>query len=89
VAIESKVLVGAGAGQDASYQDHAMQSRAYTWSGGESLTELLERRDEILERHRLAMEREKGKRRNVPLVEVLAGALDADDNGDACAVCSI
>ena len=87
VAIETKVLVGTGSGQDASYEDHAMQDRAYTWSSGESLTELLERREEILERHQLAMEREQSKRQNVPLIDVLAGALDADGDGDACAVC--
>ena len=42
VAIEKKVLVGTGSGQDANYEDNAMQDRAYTWSSGESLTELLE-----------------------------------------------
>ena len=89
VAIENKVLIDAEAGEDANYVDHAMQTRDYTWSSGESLTELLERRDEILERHQQAMEREQGKRQNIPLVEALAGALDADDDGDACTVCSI
>ena len=87
VAIEGKVLIDAGAGQDASYEDHAMQGRSYTWSGGESLTELIARRDEILNRHEKAMEREKGKRRNIPLFEVLAEALDSDDDSDGCAVC--
>ena len=87
VAIESKVLIGAGEGKDASYEDHAMQGRAYTWSGGELLTELLERRDEILARHEQAMERESQKRHNVPLVEVFAEALDADDDSDGCAIC--
>ena len=64
-----------------------MQGRSYTWSGGESLTELIARRDEILNRHEKAMEREKGKRRNIPLFEVLAEALDSDDDSDGCAVC--
>ena len=88
VAIENKVLIDAGAGQDASYQDQAMQGRAYTWSSNESLTELLERRDEIMAKHATAMERERNNRTNIPLVEVLAGALD-DDDSDACLVCSL
>ena len=87
VAIEKKVLIGTGSGQDANYEDNAMQGRAYTWSSGESLTELFERRDEILARHEQAMERESKKRHNIPLVEVFAGALDADDDSDGCAVC--
>ena len=89
VAIESKVLIGAGDGKDASYEDNAMQSRSYTWSNGESLTELLERRNQILERHQQALEREQGKRRNIPLVEVLAGALAADDDSETCAICEL
>lgn len=87
VAIESKVLLGAGAGQDANYEDNAMQGRAYTWSGGESLTELIARRDEIVSNHEKAMEREQGRRPNIPLFEVLAEALDSDDDSDGCAVC--
>ena len=57
VAIESKVLKDAGASGDASYQGQAMQGRDYTWSNGETLTELLARRDEIMDRHASAMER--------------------------------
>jgi hypothetical protein len=87
VAIERKVLIGAGAGQDANYEDNAMQGRAYTWSGGESLTELIARRDEIVSNHEKAMEREQGRRPNIPLFEVLAEALDSDDDSDGCAVC--
>ena len=88
VAIEKKVLIDTGAGQDASYEDNAMQGRAYTWSSGESLTELLDRRSEILERHEARMQREKERRENVPLVEVLAGVLD-DDDAEGCAICSL
>jgi hypothetical protein len=87
VAIERKVLIGTGAGQDANYEDNAMQGRAYTWSGGESLTELIARRDEIVSNHEKAMEREQGRRPNIPLFEVLAEALDSDDDSDGCAVC--
>jgi 3'-phosphoadenosine 5'-phosphosulfate sulfotransferase (PAPS reductase)/FAD synthetase len=89
VAIESKVLKDAGADGEASYQELAMQGRAYTWSQGETLPELLARREEIEARHAVAMERAKTNRRNIPLIEVLADALDDDDDTPACTVCAL
>jgi 3'-phosphoadenosine 5'-phosphosulfate sulfotransferase (PAPS reductase)/FAD synthetase len=89
VAIEKKVLTQAGTDGDASYQDVAMKGREYTWSQGETLEELVSRRDEIEERHAAAVERAKSKRRNIPLVEVLSSALDEDDDSQACAVCHL
>lgn len=88
-AIEQKMLKDAGADGDASYQATAMQGRAYTWSPGETLDELLKRRNEIMEKHEAAMERARKRRRNVPLVEVLSGALDEDDDSTGCTVCSL
>jgi 3'-phosphoadenosine 5'-phosphosulfate sulfotransferase (PAPS reductase)/FAD synthetase len=88
-AIERKVLLDAGAAGDASYQASAMQGRDYTWSPGETLDELLERRGEIMEKHTAAMERARRNRRNLPLIEVLSGALDDDDASEACAVCAL
>lgn len=89
VAIENKVLMDAGAGGDASYEEQAMQGRLYTWSQGETLVELLGRKDSIMAKHEAAVERAKTARRNIPLVEVLADALDEDDDTSACTVCSI
>lgn len=89
VAIEQKMLRDAGVDGDADFGDRAMRSRAYTWSGGETLSELLARRDEILERHRAAMERASQSRRNIPLIEVLSSALDSDDDTPACTVCAL
>jgi len=89
VAIESKVLTDASGAGDVSYQDNAMKGRDFTWSQGETLVELIGRKDEIMARHDLAMERAKTTRRNIPLVEVLADALDDDDDSAACAVCAL
>ena len=89
VAIEKKVLKDAGSGQDKSYADHAMKERAYTWSSRESLLDLLTRRDEILTRHAAAEERARQKRTNLPLVQVLASALDDDDDAEGCAICHL
>ena len=89
MAIEKKVLSDAGLAGDASYDDYAMQGRQYTWSGGETLDDLLARRDEILERHREAINRAKERKRDLPLVDALSEALDEEDDTMACTVCAL
>jgi hypothetical protein len=89
VAIENKVLIDAGVDGEASYTDHAMEGRLYTWSQGETLVELIGRKEQIMERHEIAMERAKLNRKNIPLLEVLSEALDEDDDGEACVVCAL
>lgn len=87
--IEQKVLIEAGADGDSNFQDRAMRGRHYTWSQGETLDELLERREEIMERHTAAMDRAARTRRNIPLIEVLSDALDSDDDTPMCTVCAL
>ena len=48
VAIEQKTLKDAGVDGDVSFASSGMKDRQYTWSAGETLTELLARRDEIM-----------------------------------------
>jgi hypothetical protein len=88
VAIEKKVLQDAGVDGDADFSDRAMSGRQYTWSGSETLVELVARRDEILERHEAALQREAREKPNRPLVEALAGVLD-DESDDMCTVCAL
>lgn len=61
----------------------------YTWSGRESLRELLGRRDEIMDRHEKFTERAKATKRDLPLFEVLGAALDEDDASEGCLVCTV
>jgi 3'-phosphoadenosine 5'-phosphosulfate sulfotransferase (PAPS reductase)/FAD synthetase len=89
VAIENKVLTDADSNGGVSYQELAMQGRAYTWSQGETLPQLLARREEILDRHKAAMDRARNNRRNIPLIEVLGEALDDDDGSPACTICAL
>ncbi|MCC6630149.1 MAG: phosphoadenosine phosphosulfate reductase family protein [Chloroflexi bacterium] len=72
-----------------SWEATAMQGRAYRWSQGESLRELVERRDEILAKHRAAVEAANKRRKNLPLIEVLSDALDDDDDTSPCQVCHL
>lgn len=89
VAIEKKMLEDVAPGRDANYSDRGMVGRAYTWSPRETLTELLARREQIESNHEKAIQRARNNRVNIPLVEVLAEALDDDDDTQACTVCSL
>ena len=89
VAIEQKMLRDAGIDGDADFGNQAMHGRQYTWSGGETLSELLSRRNEILERHKTTMSRTGKIRANTPLIEVLAEALDEEDDTFPCTVCAL
>ena len=88
VAIEQKVLQDAGVNGNADFGDRAMRGRQYTWSGGETLVQLRDRRTQILERHDAALARAKTTRTNLPLIEALADAFDEDDDTDPCTVCA-
>jgi len=73
-----------------SYEENAMQGRKYTWSQGESLRELLARREEIEAKHRAAMDRAARRLKpNRPLLEVLSDAHDQDDDTPPCVVCHL
>jgi 3'-phosphoadenosine 5'-phosphosulfate sulfotransferase (PAPS reductase)/FAD synthetase len=63
--------------------------RRFTWSQGESLRELISRKEEIIRQHEQAMLRERRSKPNRPLVDVLSGVLDAEDDTPACTVCHV
>ena len=72
------------------YASTAMRGRQYTWSQGESLRDLLARRDEIEQRHQAALSRAASRpRRNLPLIDVLADAHDEENDEAGCAVCHL
>lgn len=88
-AIEQKVMKDAGADGDASFGDFAMKGRQFTWSGGETLADLLARRDEIMDRHADAADRASKKRINLPIWEIMSDALDDEDDAEQCSVCAL
>lgn len=89
VAIEQKVLRDAGVSGNADFADRAMRGRQYTWSGGETLVQLRERRNEILAKHEHALSSKQRERPNQTLMEVLATAHDEDDDDVGCNVCHL
>lgn len=63
---------------------------SYTWSQGESLDQLAERKDEIRQRHERELAKEKKRTpKHLPLVEALAEALDSENDEEACLVCRL
>ncbi|MBN7441385.1 phosphoadenosine phosphosulfate reductase family protein [Mycobacteroides abscessus subsp. abscessus] len=73
-----------------NFQATATQGRKFTWSDGENLRELLDRRDEIEAKHQQAMQRAAQRRPvNLPLIDVLANALDEESDDAGCAVCHL
>jgi len=72
-----------------NYEDKAMKGRKFTWSQGESLRELIARRDEIVRQHEETVAREQRAAPNRPLIEVLGDVLDSEDATLPCQVCHI
>ena len=73
----------------ATFEDTAMAGRQYTWSQGETLIQLVGRREDILKKHHQALEREKKQRKSAALVDILADVLDDEDDTIPCQVCNL
>jgi hypothetical protein len=73
----------------ASFEATAMEGRQYTWSQGETLIQLIHRKDEIVARHQQAMARESAAKRPAALIDVLAEVLDEEDDSLPCQVCNL
>jgi hypothetical protein len=72
------------------YEQQHKDGRTYTWTQGETLLELIARRDQILADHEKAIAREQQKApANQPLAEVLAAVLDEEDDTLPCLVCHL
>ncbi|AFZ29915.1 phosphoadenosine phosphosulfate reductase [Gloeocapsa sp. PCC 7428] len=70
------------------YEQEHKDGRNYTWTEGETLLELLARKNEIIAQHEKAMAREKKTAPNRLLAEVLAAVLDEDDELP-CLICHL
>lgn len=71
------------------YEQEHKDGRKYTWTDGETLLELLERKDEIIADHQRSMERERVKAPNRPLSEALSSVLDEEDDATPCLMCHL
>lgn len=71
------------------FEDRAMTGRQYTWTGGETLRELIARKDEIKAKHEAAIERAQKSRPNARLIDVLVDVHDDEDDTTPCQVCHL
>ena len=71
------------------YEQEHSDGRQYTWTQGETLLELLARKEQIIAEHEKAMAREKKSTQNLPLAEVLASVLDEEDDDLPCFACHL
>jgi hypothetical protein len=71
------------------YEKNHKDGRDYTWTQGETLEELLARKDEIIENHQKSIKKHRAVQSELSLVSVLDDVLDSEDSGDAmpCLMC--
>jgi 3'-phosphoadenosine 5'-phosphosulfate sulfotransferase (PAPS reductase)/FAD synthetase len=69
------------------YEQEHSDGRTYTWTQGETLLELLERKDEIIADHHKALEREKKQSNHQSLAQVLEKVFEDDDEMMPCLLC--
>jgi Phosphoadenosine phosphosulfate reductase family len=72
-----------------NYEGTAMKGRKFTWSGKETLRELIARKAEIVAKHETMMASQSKVRPNQPLVEVLSDVLAEEDDQIPCLVCHL
>ena len=69
------------------YEDAASQTGVYTWSQGESLREIVARKEEIKANHEEKMAKEALKNSSRKLFDILDVTLDDEDDTPMCEVC--
>jgi 3'-phosphoadenosine 5'-phosphosulfate sulfotransferase (PAPS reductase)/FAD synthetase len=75
--------------QAVDYEQNHADGRTYTWTEGESLSELLKRKDEIIAYHQKSMAKEKKVAPNRTLAEALEDILEKEDEQLPCLVCHL
>ncbi|QKD81925.1 phosphoadenosine phosphosulfate reductase family protein [Thermoleptolyngbya sichuanensis A183] len=71
------------------YEQNHRDGRTYTWTQGETLLELLARKDQVIADHHKAMAREAQKKPDRPLVEALEAVLGEEDETLPCLACHL
>lgn len=72
-----------------AYEQQHKDGRKYSWAQGETLIEIISRKDQIIAEHNKAMAREKKATPNKALFQVLADILDEDDDTQPCLICNM
>jgi 3'-phosphoadenosine 5'-phosphosulfate sulfotransferase (PAPS reductase)/FAD synthetase len=75
--------------QALQYEENHRDGRQFYWNQGESLRDLLKRKEQIIAEHQKSVERKKLTAPNKPLSEVLEAVLDDEDDDRPCLVCHL
>lgn len=75
--------------QALAYEQEHSDGRTFTWNQGETLPEIIARKDDIIKNHEKRMAREAKNRPNKPLAEVLEEILDEEDIEKPCLMCHV
>ncbi len=71
------------------YEQEHSDGRTFTWVQGETLLELLERKESILAEQKKSLMRQQQRQANKTLAQALSDILDDDEDGLACLVCHL
>ena len=71
------------------YEQEHSDGRKFTWVQGETLTELLARKDKILAEHEKSLACQQQYQPNKPLVQALSEVLDNEDDSLSCLICHL
>lgn len=69
------------------YEKQHADGRRYTWNQGETLEELLARREQIIAEHEKMLQRQRKDAPHRALVDALAEVLDTEDDTAPCVAC--
>lgn len=72
-----------------AYEQEHKDGRQFTWSQGETLVQIVNRKKQIIAEHEKNLTREKKKSVNRPLSEALAAVLDEEDDTAPCLACHL
>ncbi|MFN9650559.1 MAG: phosphoadenosine phosphosulfate reductase, partial [Pseudanabaena sp.] len=75
--------------QAVAYERDHKDGRTYTWTQGETLLELIARKDQVIADHEKAIAREKKTSPKLSLAEVLESVLDDEDDEMPCLACHL
>jgi hypothetical protein len=71
------------------YEQEHSDGRTYTWTQGETLTQLIQRKEQIIADHEKAAAKQSSKSTNQALANVLEDILNDDDSSLPCLVCDL
>jgi len=75
--------------QAVAYERDHKDGRTYTWTQGETLLELIARKDQVIAEHEKAIAKEKQTSPKLSLAEVLESVLDDEDDEMPCLACHL